>query len=165
MRNEHPKRQRLAALVLLILLLGGCKEKAPPARPPEPPDQAQHLPTATIQVGDQALVVEVARTEAQRQKGMMFRRRLGPDEAMLFVFERAANMAFWMKNTAVDLDLAYIQADGEIVQVEHMKAYNTEQVVSREPVRYVLESPAGWFAAHKIDVAARVVIPPEVSGE
>jgi hypothetical protein len=155
----------LVAAALVPLAVYGCKRTAAPPEPSASADQAQHLPVATIRVGDQALAVEVARTEAQRQKGMMFRRSLGPDEAMLFVFERATNLAFWMKNTAVDLDLAYIQADGEIVQVEHMKAYNTEEVVSREPVRYVLEAPAGWFAAHKIDVAARVVIPPEVSGE
>jgi uncharacterized protein len=151
-----------AALVLLALITGGCKEKG---SPPESPDKAQHLPTVTIQVGGQPLAVEVARTEAQRRIGMMFRSSLGPDEAMLFVFDRAANLAFWMANTAVDLDLAYIQPDGEITQIEHMKAYDTDQVVSREPARYVLEAPAGWFAAHKIDVGARVVIPPEAAGK
>ena len=161
----------LVAIALFVSL--GCDRGSPPPTPPSTggrtgpqvagPDQPQRLPTATIQVGAVPLLVEVAREKEQQAKGMMFRRSLGPDEAMLFVSDRDANLAFWMKNTYVDLDLAYIRSDGTVVQIERMKAFNPEAVFSREPARFALEVPAGWFAAHGIEVGAKVEIPADVA--
>jgi len=169
MREWHaPQRaarrvRRPAALhaLALVLLLTGCGGEE--AAPPLAPEQPQRLPTATVRVGDVPLEVEVADTDAERQTGMMFRRRLGPDEAMLFVFPREADLAFHMKNCYVDLDLAYIAADGRIIEIVRMHAYNTEYVYSREPARFALETPAGWFADHGIAESDRVTIPPEVA--
>ena len=152
-----------AALLLVVLaLLGtvwGCERSPAPSHK----DQPQHLETAAIRIAGVPLRVEVANTEETRRKGMMFRPRLGPDEAMLFVFNRQANLSFWMKNTDVDLDLAYIRSDGLITQVEHMKAYDLEPVFSREPVRFALEAPAGWLEAHGVRVGGRIEIPPDVA--
>jgi hypothetical protein len=174
MRNKKRFRPALAlsaALFLLILVSGGCREKAAlgpspkPAPSSEAADAPQRLPTATIRVGAVPLVVELATTEAQRQKGMMFRPSLGPDEAMLFVFPRSEPLRFWMKDTLVDLDLAYIVTDGRIAQIEHMKAGNLAGVPSDGAAQFALELPAGWLAAHQIDVGTRITIPPEVAGE
>jgi len=151
-------------MVMPMSLLAGCQEKAAPAPPPVAPAQSpQHLATAAIHVGQVPLAVEVAGTEATRQKGMMFRTRLGPDEAMLFVFGRDSNLAFWMKNTPVDLDLAYIRSDGTITQTERMKANVLEPVYSREPVRFALEVPAGWLQEHGVTVGTKVALPPGVA--
>jgi hypothetical protein len=152
----------LVALALFVSL--GCDDGSPPPTPQAGgADQPQRLPTATIQVGAVPLAVEVAREKEQQAKGMMFRRTLGPDEAMLFVFDREANLVFWMKNTFVDLDLAYLRGDGTVLQIERLKAFDPEGVFSREPARFALEVPAGWFAAHGIEVGARVNVPPEVA--
>ena len=148
------------ALALAVAMLG-CDGEAP--APPPSPDRPQHLPTATIRVGRASLVVEIADDDAERRKGMMFRERLADDEAMLFVFGREANLRFWMKNTPVDLDLAYIADDGTITQVERMKAHVLDPVYSREPVRFALEVPAGWFERHGIGVGTNVAIPADVS--
>ena len=153
----------VAAVLAALVCAAGCQPPSPPG-PAEGPDRPQRLPTATIRVGDTPLVVEVAREESERQMGMMFRRSLGPDEAMLFVFERDANLAFWMRNTYVDLDLAYVAADGTIVQVERMKTLVPDGVYSREPARFVLEAPAGWFERHGVAVGTKIAIPPEVAG-
>ncbi len=151
-----------AAGLLLLAALAGCdKGGAPP--PPGTDERAQKLETATIRVGDFPLVVEVADSEAERQKGMMFRAKLGPDEAMLFVFVSDANVAFWMKDSYADLDLAFIRSDGSIVQTERMRAYNEEPVFSREPVRFALEVPAGWLEAHGIAAGTKVTIPEDVA--
>jgi hypothetical protein len=152
----------LVAIALFVSL--GC-DRGSPRPPPQAggADQPQRLPTATIHVGAVPLVVEVAREKEQQAKGMMFRRSLGPDEAMLFVSDRDTNLAFWMKNTYVDLDLAYIRSDGTVLQIERMKAFNPEAVFSREPARFTLEVPAGWFAAHGIEVGATIRVPPEVA--
>jgi uncharacterized protein len=157
------------ALPALLILAAGCKHAPAPAAPSPSgaADPPQHLPTTTLLIGRRSLVVEVASTDAQRRKGMMFRRTLGPDEAMLFVFARPANLGFWMKNTSVDLDLAYIAADGRIAQIGTMKAYDLTEILTREPALYALEAPAGWFAAHGVAVGEQVTVPPEVaaSGE
>ena len=151
-------------MVMPMSLLAGCQEKEAPAPPPAAAAQSpQHLATATIRVGQVPLAVEVANTEATRQKGMMFRTRLGPDEAMLFVFGRDSNLAFWMKNTPLDLDLAYIRSDGTITQTERMKANVLEPVYSREPVRFALEVPAGWLQEHGVAVGTKVALPPGVA--
>lgn len=152
-----------AAVLVAVVLVAGCRPAAPPASPPDGGDRPQRLPTAVFRVGDVPLVAEVADEEAERRMGMMFRRTLGPDEAMFFVFERDANLAFWMKNTYVDLDLAYVAADGTITQVETLRALDTGSVYSREPVRYVLEVPAGWLARHGIAVGTKVAIPAEAA--
>jgi len=158
-----PQRARAAtALVALgALLLAGCADEAPAPSPT--PEQPQRLSTATIRVGEVPLEVEVADTEAAQQTGMMFRRRLGPDEAMLFVFPGEANLRFWMKHTPVDLDLAYIAAEGTILEIVRLHARSTKYVYSREPARFALEVPAGWLALHGIREGDRVTIPPEVA--
>ena len=157
----------ILALVMLLAAVGvaGCKKEEAPAPAPAsaPAETPQHLPMATIHVGKIALVVEVAKEEASRQKGMMFRTQLGPDEAMLFVFDRDSNLAFWMKNTPLDLDLAYIRSDGTITQTERMKANVVEPVFCREPVRFAIELPAGWLEKHGVGAGMKVAIPPEAA--
>jgi len=150
-----------AAAMMAALSVGCDKGGAPP--PPGTDERAQKLETAMVRVGDLPLRVEVADSEAERQKGMMFRPRLGPDEAMLFVFVSDSNVAFWMKNSYADLDLAFIRSDGSIVQTERMRAYNEEPVFSREPVRFTLEVPAGWLEAHGIAIGTKVAIPEDVA--
>ena len=150
------------ALALAALLLAGCDGE--PAAPPPNPDRPQRLPTARITVGDVSLEVEVADSEAERRKGMMFRERLAENEAMLFVFEQEMNAQFWMKNTPANLDIAYIAADGTITQIGRLTAHDLDAVYSREPVRFALEVPAGWFTGHNVNVGAKVLIPPDVAG-
>jgi len=158
---KHPLGAAILAGVTLALLVG-CDKGGPPP-PPGTDARAQKLETATIRVGDLPLRVEVADSEAERRKGMMFRPRPGPDEAMLFVFVSDSNVAFWMKNSYADLDLAFIRSDGSIVQTERMRAYNEEPVFSREPVRFTLEVPAGWLEAHGIAIGTKVAIPEDVA--
>jgi len=163
-RDRRIKRAALAAG--LALWAGGCHPSTPPAATSAQADaanQPQRLPTATLDVAGRPLVVEVAATEAERRKGMMFRSSLGPDEAMLFVFLRPDSLEFWMKDTLVDLDIAFLGADGTIRQIERMTARNLDHVFSLEAAQYALEVPAGWFAAHGVAVGDTVTIPPEVT--
>ena len=151
----------LALGAALAAAPAACAPPAPPAPPPA--DRPQRLPTARIRVGDHPLTVEVADTESERRKGLMFRKSLRPDEAMLFVFQAEENLAFWMKNCYVDLDLAFIAADGRLVQIERLRAHDTDSVYSRQPVRFALEVPAGWFEAHGLGPGTQVAIPPDVA--
>jgi hypothetical protein len=154
----------LLALLALAVAAGCDRSSSPaPAPPPDTADQPQHLATGQILIGDARLKVELAVTPEEQQKGMMFRKTLGPDEAMLFIFPRDSNLSFWMKNTYVDLDLAYIRSDGLILQIEHLKAHDLTSVFSRRPARFALEVPPGWFAAHGVEAGGRATIPPEIA--
>ena len=79
--------------------------------------------TATISTGERKIVlrVEVARTDAQRQLGLMHRRSLAANAGMVFQFPRPTSGPFWMKNTLIPLDIAFYSARGRILRIMQMK--------------------------------------------
>lgn len=103
------------------------------------------------------LFVETAQTETERQRGLMFREHLPPDQGMLFIFPVSQIQSFWMRNTFIPLDIAFIDRDGVIVDIQHMKPVDESVLyTSRAPALYALEVNAGWFAQHGIEAGARV---------
>jgi len=89
--------------------------------------------------------VEVARTDAERERGLMGRHRLEPGHGMLFVFETEDEHVFWMKNTLVPLDMLFIDGLGTIVGiVARAEPLTTSPRTVGRPSRYVLEVPGGW---------------------
>ena len=120
------------------------------------PAGAAELPTVPLTIGEHKLVAEIARTPDQRSLGLMNRFSLKPDHGMLFVFDRSEPQAFWMKNTFVPLSIAFISADGRIVNIEDMKPQTEETHWSRGPVLYALEMRKGWFAERGIGPGAVV---------
>jgi uncharacterized protein len=91
--------------------------------------------------------VELATNDAERSRGLMYRKRLGPYEGMLFDFYQEMPVSFWMKNTLIPLDMVFIAGDGTVKHV-HANAVplSTETVPSRFPVRAVLEINGGSAA-------------------
>jgi uncharacterized membrane protein (UPF0127 family) len=124
----------LAFLVLAFIV------SAPPAA------RAQAFEPLTIVTasGPQRFEVEVARNDADRQQGLMFRRSLAPDRGMLFDFARREPVSMWMKNTYISLDMLFIRADGTVARVaENTEPLSTRVIESGEPVLGVLELVAG----------------------
>ncbi|NUO79125.1 DUF192 domain-containing protein, partial [candidate division KSB1 bacterium] len=79
------------------------------------------------------------------------------DEGMLFVFEEARIQAFWMRNTFIPLDIAFIDAGGKIIDIQRMEPLDeTKSYFSPAPVPYVLEVNAGWFERNAIKVGELV---------
>jgi uncharacterized membrane protein (UPF0127 family) len=108
--------------------------------------QAQAFEPLTIvtAAGPQRFEVEVARNDADRQQGLMFRRSLAPDRGMLFDFARREPVSMWMKNTYISLDMLFIRADGTVARVaENTEPLSTRVIESGEPVLGVLELAAG----------------------
>ena len=104
--------------------------------------------------------VEVARTEADRAQGLMFRRSLAPDRGMLFDFERTEPLAMWMKNTYIPLDMLFIRPDGTIARIAENTEPLSERVIpSGEAVSAVLEVAGGTAARAGIRPGDRVEHP------
>ncbi|MBP6674009.1 MAG: DUF192 domain-containing protein [Vitreoscilla sp.] len=92
------------------------------------------------------IIAEVARTEEQRQIGLMFRQKMALHEGMLFVFEEPAKQCFWMRNTLIPLAAAFVDDSGTIINIEEMAPQTDISHCSAKPVRFVLEMNQGWFA-------------------
>ena len=122
--------------------------------------QQQGLETASLRIGDIRLQVELAQTDEQRQIGLMYRRQLDENSGMLFVFDVPQTLNFWMKNTLIPLDIAYIDSEGVIVDIQQMMPLSLEGHRSRAPAQYALEVQQGWFAARGIKPGDRVILPP-----
>ena len=107
--------------------------------------------------GRHAFQVEVARNDADRAQGLMFRRNLAPDRGMLFDFGRVQPISMWMQNTYISLDMIFIRADGTIARVaENAEPLSTRTIPSGEPVLAVLEVPGGTAARLGIKPGDRV---------
>jgi len=111
----------------------------------------QKMPVQEILIerdGETVAVVnaEIARTQDDRYKGLMFRKKLPDGEGMLFVYDKDEVLSFWMKNTYVPLSIAFITYDGRIIDIKDMYPHDINSVTSSRSVRYALEVPQGWFS-------------------
>lgn len=98
------------------------------------------------------VVAEVAATPEERQRGLMYRTELPAGSGMLFVFEDEQELSFWMKDTYIPLDIAFLDAAGRIVDIQQMQPQTEELHTSAAPAIFALEVPLGWFAAHGVNV-------------
>lgn len=97
--------------------------------------------------GPVEFIAEIADTEASRQRGMMFRETMAPNEAMLFDFEVEQPVAIWMANTLISLDIIFVRADGTIAKiVAHAQPLSRRSMPSDFPVLAVIEIPGGRSA-------------------
>jgi uncharacterized membrane protein (UPF0127 family) len=115
---------------------------------------------ATVYVDDVAVAVEVVDTPRSRARGLQFRDALPADHGMLFVFERPAVLRFWMRNTPIDLDIGFFAADGRLLNIARMTAFDDRHLhASDGNALYALEVNRGWFARHGLGPGARLRIP------
>jgi hypothetical protein len=102
------------------------------------------------------LTAEVADEEAARETGLKFRKSLGHNEGMLFVFADSQPRNFWMKDTPIPLSIAFLDGQGAILNLEEMEP-NTETFHSSTgPAQYALEMNKGWFTAHGAQPGDRI---------
>jgi hypothetical protein len=118
--------------------------------------RAESLPTTELKIGSNRLVAEIAATTPARTMGLMNRFSLQRDHGMLFVFDSPQPQAFWMKNTYIPLSIAFIGADGRILNIEDMAPRTENTHPSRGAALYALEMKKGWFAERGIGVGDRV---------
>jgi len=141
---------------------GGLNKSPPPSEPPKQ-DETKNKEKVVKAVfynadGQKAqFILEVASTEAERAKGLMFRRSLQDGHGMLFVFEKEEVQTFWMKNTYIPLDMVFINANMEVVGVIESAKPLTEDTLSvPEPSLYVVEIKAYFARKHGIKKGTKV---------
>jgi uncharacterized membrane protein (UPF0127 family) len=114
------------------------------------------LPTVPLTAGMHVIQAEVAQTPTQQMIGMMYRRSMGTNEGMLFVYDEPQRLCFWMRNTLIPLTIAFIADDGRIVHTADMKPLDETSHCTPEPVRFALEMNQGWFAKRGIKKGDRL---------
>jgi uncharacterized protein len=117
---------------------------------------AQQLASIRLTAGMHVIRAEVASTFDTRGRGLMFRESLAANQGMLFVFEDASPHCMWMKNTLIPLSVAFIAADGTIVNIEDMKPKDESTHCAKRPVPYALEMDRGWFASRGIKAGQKI---------
>jgi uncharacterized protein len=122
------------------------------------------LPTLTIDAsgGESVRVrVEIADGYLEQVMGLMYRKSLGENRGMLFVYEEEDERSFYMKNTSIPLSIAFMDAEGNIVDIQQMKPFDDEppSYVSAEPAQYALEVNRGFFRERGVEVGDTVELP------
>lgn len=130
---------------------------------PEDPDGAPTMPHGTVRFPEvrdaPTLDVELARTDAHRAHGLMFRPSLTDDAGMLFTFDDQAAHTFWMQNTCLALDMLFIDQDGFVVGIlEQVPPWNETRRSVTCASTHVLEVRAGWSRDHGVRPGQRAVI-------
>ena len=150
-------------VLALLLVVGACAGEgvAPSAQDPATPD------TVGLEVGDVRVEARVAMTHAARQRGLMGVEGLGANEGMLFVYRAPERRRFWMRGCLMALDIAFLDEDGVVVQVDTLPppaspTAEPEETRLSPPAVHALEMRAGWFAEHALGVGTRVRIPPSI---
>ena len=118
--------------------------------------QVARAEEAILNIGSQTIIAEIANTELSRERGLMRRDHLCDNCGMLFVFDKADRYSFWMKNTPLPLSIAFIAADGRIINIDEMLPDTTNTHDSQGPALYALEMNSGWFAKNRIIAADKV---------
>lgn len=131
-------------------MLVACSPQAPAQNVPADQGAQTGLKQVPLTIrsasGVHKFKVELAVTPEEQQQGLMFRRSLGPNDGMLFTYQTAQDVAFWMKNTFIPLDMIFIRADGRIARIAQATPHSLQPVPSLEPVVAVLEIRSGRSA-------------------
>jgi hypothetical protein len=139
-------RTLLFSPIVLLLVVGGL-----------PASAQSKLPRGRAAFPDGTVVsVEIADTEPVRQRGLMFRERLAPNEGMVFVFPEPGDYPFWMKNTLIPLDILWLDRQARIVSIARSvppcKADPCPSYPPDAAASYVIEVVSGFARQHGLKV-------------
>jgi uncharacterized protein len=154
LRPSHLLRRSLPLRFAASLLIAACAVAAMfgPARA-----GGQETIEIASKSGVHMFSVEIANNDAERERGLMYRKQMAADHGMLFDFQRDQPVSFWMHNTYIPLDMIFIASDGRIVRIaENAKPMSDDLIPSILPVRAVLEVDGGVTRSLGIQPGDRV---------
>lgn len=140
--------------VAFLVPLAGCGKKEMVEKPKVYKTISDYF---AIQVGDRTVQMQLAVLPFEMQQGLMGRRDLGPDQGMIFVYQRPERMGFYMRNTPTPLDIGYFDASGRLREVYPMHPYDERTVNSRsEAIQFALEMNQSWYKANGVKTDAQL---------
>jgi uncharacterized membrane protein (UPF0127 family) len=124
-------------------------------------------PYAEVQIDTHPRInLQLARSEQERETGLMYVANLPPDNGMLFVYTAPSTEGYWMYHTLVPLSIAWIDKDGTIVDIQDMPRLNNPDDVQEAAGTvytpsgsywYALEVNQGWFVQNGVGVGQKMV--------
>ncbi len=154
-----------AAAAKCVIPLASVAPAVPPAagaRCPADPQGRFKLARARVVFPDAGVSVdaELARSDAENERGLMYRQKMGEDEGMFFFLGDRRVQTFWMHHTCIPLDMIFVDDDGTIVGiVEDAPVLDDGPRQVSCPSRFVLEVNAGWSRRHHVQPGQRLVVP------
>ena len=136
----------------MLMMAAGCQRGG-----------GETLRTITVRLGTRDFVLEVADTDATRQRGLMYRAELPPDHGMLFVFSDEQERMFWMKDVPFPLDIVFLGSDAQVVSIRQMKPFDRSTTYSHAPAKYAIELNKDAAEAVGLKVGTRIPLPPDVA--
>jgi uncharacterized membrane protein (UPF0127 family) len=152
MRTRSPLPSAdIARPAALALLLAATLSSTPACAAPSGP-------RVILESGgkSQLVQVEVADTDAKRERGLMFRKELADGRGMLFLFDEEGEHGFWMKDTLIPLDLIFVDSSGKVTGIIAQARPLSLELRNGGPSRMVLEVPGGWAAARGVRAGDRM---------
>lgn len=141
-------------LIVLSCFLAGCDASTPATT-----QAVAEAPTIDVVLAGRQFKLEVAATNAEREKGLMFRKSMPIDHGMLFVFPDVAPRQFWMKNTLLPLDIAYLDEGGLVLNIAQMYPNDLTPVPSDGPAKYAIELNQGLSQRIGLKAGDHVTLP------
>ncbi|MDR1367345.1 MAG: DUF192 domain-containing protein [Candidatus Accumulibacter sp.] len=114
------------------------------------------IPLLELSADFYRIEAEVAADPQGRQRGLMHRRQMPPNQGMLFVFPETGRYCMWMRNTFIPLSVAFLDENGRIINIEDMQAKTDDNHCAARPARYALEMNLGWFSKKEIRAGSRI---------
>ena len=105
---------------------------------------------ATFEGKSAKLLLSIANTNESRSKGLMFQASLKTNHGMIFIWPSSKKQCMWMKNTSIPLSVAYLSADGRILEIYDMVPFSEESICSSKKARMAVEVNQGWFSKNQI---------------
>lgn len=114
------------------------------------------FPLVSLDAGMYRITAELANTPMTRQFGLMHRESMPENRGMVFVFEADATHCMWMRNTLIPLSVAFLSADGSILNIADMTPLSEVSHCAAKPARFALEMNQGWFARRGLGPGDRI---------
>lgn len=105
-----------------------------------------------VNINDLLSEIDVVSKLEDRRKGLMYKKYIPKNYGMFFIWEYEKKQCMWMKNTYVELNVAYIDKNGEILEIYDMVPLSKKSVCSKNKAKYALEVNKGWFIENSIQV-------------
>ena len=152
MKDRYPVSTLLIFFSLFILLHGCNRQDSSDVITPLGPDHY-----FDIAIEDKLIRLQLAVEAEELRRGLMYRKNMGENEGMIFLYTKPQRMSFWMRNTPLPLDVGFISSDGVLQEFYPLYPYDETTVVSRsDELQYALELNQGWFQKNNINRGAKL---------